>query len=44
MIYVVLAGKYEDIMVWEIVTEDLTLLFTEGNGRRKEPYTLCDPN
>jgi len=42
MIYVVLAGEYEDIVVRKVVTEDLALLLTQGNSRREEPYTLGD--
>lgn len=40
MIYIVLAGEYENVLVRKMVTKDLALLLTQGDSRRKKPYTL----
>jgi hypothetical protein len=41
MIYIVLAGEYEDIIVRKVTTEDLALLLAQSDSRREKPYTLC---
>jgi hypothetical protein len=42
VINTILTAEYKDVIAWQIITKYSRLLLAQRDGRREEPYTLCN--